>query len=184
MPGLLKDDQPDQRHGGGARVRRRHLDKAIYTGGARLWQKDTAISGDTITIDEKSGDLTASGQVRTSMPFEQLDSKTNEKKQVTSIATSKDLHYEDAVRRATYTTDAHVNGPQGDLRAVKIEMYLIEGGGSLERVEAYDAVTLKADERTAIGAAHDLLRRRREVPDDRVAGAHHRSTAAKRPARL
>jgi lipopolysaccharide export system protein LptA/lipopolysaccharide export system protein LptC len=150
VPGLLKEDQPTNvaaaalEYDGG-------ISKAIYTGGSRLWQKDTAISGDTITLDEKSGDLTASGQVRTSMPFEQLDSKTNEKKQVTSIATSKDLHYEDAVRRATYTTEAHVNGPQGDLRAVKIEMYLIEGGGSLERVEAYDAVTLKADERTASG---------------------------------
>ena len=76
--------------------------------------------------------------MRSSFHLEQLDSKTSEKKQVPSIASSKDMHYEDALRRATYTTDAHVNGPQGDLRAVKIEMYLLEGGGSLEKVEAYD----------------------------------------------
>ena len=30
-------------------------------------------------------------------------------------------------------------------------MYLVEGGGSLEKVEAYDQVSLKADARTAKG---------------------------------
>jgi lipopolysaccharide export system protein LptA len=151
VPGLLKDDQP-------ANVTAAALDydgtaaRAIYTGGTRLWQKDTAINADTITIDEKTGNLTASGQVRSSMPFEQLDTKTNERKKVTSIATSKDLHYDDAARRATYTTNAHVFGPQGDLTAVKVEMYLAEGGGSLERVEGYDDVVLKADDRNANGA--------------------------------
>jgi LPS export ABC transporter protein LptC len=150
VPGMLNGDQP-------ANVTAPALDydgaidKAIYTGGARLWQKDTAISADTITIDETTGDLYASGQVRNTLPLEQLDSKTNEKKKVTSIASSKDMHYEDALRRATYTTDAHVNGPQGDLRAVKIELYLVEGGGSLEKAEAYDQVHLVTDARTAKG---------------------------------
>jgi lipopolysaccharide export system protein LptA len=145
VPGLLKDDQP-------ANVTAPALDydgtaaRAIYTGGARLWQKDTAINADTITIDEKTGNLTASGQVRSSMPFEQLDTKTNERKKVATIATAKDLHYDDAARRATYTTNAHVFGPPGDLTAVKVEMYLAEGGGSLERVEGYDDVVLKADD--------------------------------------
>ena len=150
VPGLLKDDQPATVTSA-ALDYNGALDKAHYTGGARLWQKETAISGDTITIDEKIGDLYASGQVRSTLPLEQLDSKTNEKKKVTSIASAKDLHYEDALRRATYTTDAHVNGPQGDLRAVKIELYLVEGGGSLEKVEAYDAVNLVADARTSKG---------------------------------
>ena len=71
-----------------------------------------------ITIDEKTGDLYASGQVRSTLPFEQIDSKTRQPTKVTSIASSKDLHYEDALRRATYTTDAHITGPQGDLRGV------------------------------------------------------------------
>ena len=150
VPGLLKNDQP-------ANVTAAALDyngalqTARYTGGSRLWQKETAISGDTITIDEKTGDLYASGQVRSTLPLEQLDSKTKEKKKVASIASAKDMHYEDALRRATYTTDAHVTGPQGDLRAVKIELYLVEGGGSLEKVEAYDEVNLVADARTSKG---------------------------------
>jgi LPS export ABC transporter protein LptC len=152
VPGMLKADQPANvtaaalDYDGG-------IDKAIYTGGARLWQKDTAVAAEMITIDEKTGDLFARDpkQVRSTLPLEQVDSKTNEKKKVTSIASAKDMHYEDKVRRATYTTDAHVNGPQGDLRAVKIELYLVEGGGSLEKAEAYDQVSLNADARIAKG---------------------------------
>ncbi len=62
-PGMLKDDQP-------AYVTANALnydgdaDKAIYTGSSRLWQGDTAVSADTITIDEKTGDLFASRNVR------------------------------------------------------------------------------------------------------------------------
>jgi lipopolysaccharide transport protein LptA len=150
---MLKDDQP-------ANVTANNLDydgekdKALYTGSARLWQGDTAVAGDTITIDQTSGDLYSSstaGLVRTTMMLEQLDSKTQQTKKVLTVGTGKDMHYEDALRRATYTTNAHVNGPQGDLRGVKIELYFVEGGGSLERAEAYDDVIIKTDERTTTG---------------------------------
>ena len=112
--------------------------------------------------------------MRTTMMLEQLDSKTQQTKKVPTIATAKDMHYEDELRRATYTTNAHVNGPQGDLRGVKIELYFVEGGGSLERVEAYDDVIIKTDERTTTGNAPDVLRRRRALPDDGHAGESRR----------
>ena len=152
-PGLLKDDQPANVTAANLDYDGEH-DKAIYTGSARLWQGDTAIAGDTITIDQTTGDLYASsttGLIRTTMMLEQLDSKTQQTKKVLTIATAKDMHYEDELRRATYTTNAHVNGPQGDLRGVKIELYFVEGGGSLERAEAYDDVIIKTDERTTTG---------------------------------
>ena len=152
-PGLLKDDQPANVTAANLDYDGEH-DKAIYTGSARLWQGDTAIAGDTITIDQTTGDLYASstnGLIRSTMMLEQLDSKTQETKKVLTIATGKDMHYEDELRRATYTTNAHVNGPQGDLRGVKIELYFVEGGGSLERAEAYDDVIIKTDERTSTG---------------------------------
>jgi lipopolysaccharide transport protein LptA len=152
-PGLLKDDQPANVTAANLDYDGEH-DKAIYTGSARLWQGDTAIAGDTITIDQTTGDLYASstsGLMRTTMMLEQLDSKTQQTKKVLTIASAKDMHYEDELRRATYTTNSHVNGPQGDLRGVKIEMYFVEGGGSLERVEAYDDVIIKTDERTTTG---------------------------------
>jgi LPS export ABC transporter protein LptC/lipopolysaccharide transport protein LptA len=161
VPGMLKDDQP-------AYVTAPALDydgengKAIYTGGSRLWQGDTAVTGDKITIDESTGDLYANTNVRTSFILEQPDAKTEQKKRVPTIASSQDMHYEDAVRRATYTTNAHVNGPQGDLRGVKIEMYLLEGASELERVEAYDDVNLKTEVRTATGARMTYLAKTEE----------------------
>jgi len=42
-------------------------------------------------------------------------------------------------------------GQTGDLRASKIELYLAEDGGTLERAEAYDQVNLKTDIRTSTG---------------------------------
>ena len=161
VPGMLKDDQP-------AYVTAPALDydgengKAIYTGGSRLWQGDTAVSGEKITIDESTGDLYSNTNVRTSFILEQLDTKTQEKKRVPTIASSQDMHYEDALRRATYTTNAHVNGPQGDLRGVKIELYFLEGASELERVEAYDDVNLKTDVRTATGARMTYLAKTEE----------------------
>jgi LPS export ABC transporter protein LptC len=161
VPGMLKDDQP-------AYVTAPALDydgesgKAIYTGGSRLWQGDTAVTGEKITIDESTGDLFANTNVRTSFILDQLDSKTQQKKRVPTIASSQDMHYEDEIRRATYTTNAHVNGPQGDLRGVKIEMYMLEGASELERVEAYDDVNLKTDVRTATGARMTYLAKTEE----------------------
>ena len=43
------------------------------------------------------------------------------------------------IRRLTYTGDAHMSGPQGDMTAAKIELYLKPSGDELERAEAYDA---------------------------------------------
>jgi LPS export ABC transporter protein LptC len=150
VPGLLKNDQPVYVTGAsldydGARS------FATYKGNARLWQGDTTILGDTIVLDETSGDLKASGSVRSTFVLDQLDAQTQQTKRVPSIASSKDLHYEDALHRATYTTDAHVNGPQGDCRGERIELYLVEGGGSLERAEAYRSVKVLAGARTSTG---------------------------------
>ena len=153
VPGMLKDDKP-------VNVTAAHLDYdggnslATYTGAARLWQDDTTILGETIILDETSGDLKShggEGMVRSTFTLEQVNATTQETEAVPSIATGKDLHYEDALRRATYTTDAHVNGPQGDCRAVKIEMYFAETGNTLERAEAYQQVTVLSDTRTATG---------------------------------
>jgi lipopolysaccharide export system protein LptA len=147
---MLKDDQPAYvtapalNYDGDA-------DKAIYTGGARLWQGDTAVSAEMITIDEKTGDLIGHNNVRSSQIMQQTDSQTQEKKQVPTVATAQDMHYEDALHRNTYTTNAHMVGQTGDMRAVKIELYMAEEGGALERAEAYEDVTVKTDIRTATG---------------------------------
>jgi LPS export ABC transporter protein LptC/lipopolysaccharide transport protein LptA len=152
LPAMLKQDQP-------VSATADHLDydgaasHATYSGHAQLWQGDTTIKGDRIILDDEKGDLSASGSVVTTMPLVQQNDKTKAKDQVRSTATAKDMVYKDDVRRATYTGQAHLVGPQGDLAADKIELYLKESGDEVDRLEAYTGVNLKTPEgRKANGA--------------------------------
>jgi lipopolysaccharide export system protein LptA len=163
LPSMLKPDQP-------VNVTANELDydgpssRAVYTGAAQLWQGETSVKGASITIDDKTGDLTASGPVTTTTMLEQTGSD-QKKERVRSIATAGAFKYEDAQRRATYTGDAHMTGPQGDMTAAKIELYLTPSGDEVERAESYDEsnkMTLREQSRTTTGvhltytAADDL----------------------------
>ena len=53
--------------------------------------------------------------------------------------------------RATYTGNAHMSGPSGDVTADKIELFLAEQGGELERAEADGNVVSRQDLRRAYG---------------------------------
>ena len=149
MPSMLKQDQP-------VIVLGNALDydgtasSSTYTGAARLFQGDTSIKGETILIDNKAGNLSASGGVTTTTLLEQVD-KDKKKQRVHSIATSKDLKYEDVDRRLTYTTDAHMSLPDGDMTAARIELYLKPSGDELERAEAFENVTLREQNRETTG---------------------------------
>jgi lipopolysaccharide export system protein LptA len=46
---------------------------------------------------------------------------------------------------------AQLSGPQGDLRADRIDVILAPQGGHIDRLEAYTNVTLKLDTRNAAG---------------------------------
>jgi lipopolysaccharide export system protein LptA len=46
---------------------------------------------------------------------------------------------------------AQVSGPQGDLRADRIDVILAEKGGHIDRLEAYTNVNMKLTTRTAAG---------------------------------
>ena len=149
MPSMLKQDQPvivvgDALDYDGA------IAKGTYTGAARLFQGDTSIKGETIVIDNGAGNLSASGGVTTTTLLEQVD-KDKKKQRVHSIATSKEFKYEDVDRRLTYTTDAHMSMPDGDMTAVRIELYLKPAGDELERAEAFEAVTLREQNRETTG---------------------------------
>jgi len=149
VPAMLKKDQPvnvtaEQLDYDGAQSR------AVYTGAALLWQGETSIKGPSITIDSRSGDLSATGPVTTSTIMLQDDNKGG-KERVSSIGTSKEFAYDDDVRRATYTGDAHITGPQGDLTSPKVEMFLKPSGDELERSEAYDGVVLRGNGRKTTG---------------------------------
>jgi LPS export ABC transporter protein LptC len=126
--------------------------RATYTGDARLWQGETAVQAATIVLDEERGDLTAQGQVRSTLRLRRQGPRGEAGEARTTVLTAEQLVYDDAARRATYTTNARMNGPEGDVRAATIELYLDAAGRTLDRAEAYTDVSLRADARAATGA--------------------------------
>ncbi len=153
MPSMLEDDQPVS-----VSAERLVYDgvagRATYTGNALLWQGDTSIKGASIRLDQKTGDLAGAsaegGAVATTSAFDQR-AKDGKVTRSRSVTTAKAFLYEEALKRATYTGDAHMSGPQGDLTATKIELYLKTEGDELERAEAYEAVTLVEKKRKTTG---------------------------------
>jgi LPS export ABC transporter protein LptC/lipopolysaccharide transport protein LptA len=150
IPSMLKQDQPvnvtanDLTYDGNA-------SHAVYSGAAQLWQGETTIKAASITIDSRSGDLNAAGPVTTTTVMKQ-EGKDGKKEQVRSIGSAKDFSYDDAARRATYTGDAHLSGPEGDTTAARIELYLKESGDEIDRAEAYEGVTLREQNRKTTGS--------------------------------
>jgi LPS export ABC transporter protein LptC/lipopolysaccharide transport protein LptA len=150
LPSLLKRDQPvilagDEFAFDGGRS------TATYTGNARLLQGDTSIEANRMVLNEATGDLTASGSVIGTTMLQQVG-KDGRKERVRSTARAAELTYEEALRRGTYTGGAHVAGLQGDIRAARIELYLLPSGDELDRVEAYDEVTLVEGGRKTSGS--------------------------------
>jgi len=150
MPSLFKQDKP-------VIVLANSLDydgtasTGVYTGAAQLYQGDTSIKGETISIDNKSGNLSASGGVTTTTVLDQVG-KDQKKHRTHSVATSKEIKYEDVDRRMTYLTDAHMSGPDGDMNAARIDLYLKPSGDELERAEAFENVTLREQNRETTGS--------------------------------
>jgi lipopolysaccharide export system protein LptA len=150
LPGLLKQDQP-------ANVNADALDyqgasgEAIYTGNATMWQGETAVRADTLRIDQGKGDFLASGNARSTIV---LDTGN-------SVAHAAEIRYVDAAHTITYASaknaagavsaQAQLSGPQGDLRADRIEVILAPAGSHVDRLEAYTSVSMKVDLRAATG---------------------------------
>jgi lipopolysaccharide export system protein LptA len=163
VPSMLKQDEP-------VNIMSNRLDYdgassvAIYDGNARLWQGDTEIKADKMMLDDKTGNLRATTNVISVMALTQADAKKTaggnaaaakpaapKTPAETTTTTADELLYEDAKHRATYTGHAHSNGPSGDVTADKIELFLAEQGGQLERAEADGNVVSRQDNRRAYG---------------------------------
>jgi LPS export ABC transporter protein LptC len=158
VPSMLNQDQPvyvlgnDLDYDGTKSL-------ATYTGAAQLFQAETSVKAGTIVVDDKRGDLSASGDVISTTVLEQNMTKETtdakgeppKKGRVNSIAKAKDMKYEDAARRLTYTGGAQLSNPDGTMNADKIELYLKPSGNELDRLEAYDAMTLREQNRKTTG---------------------------------
>ena len=144
---------------------------ATYAQDARLWQGDTEFQGDTIVLDEGSGDISADGMIRTSSIMIQNNDQTEEPTESTTTGIAESVHYDDALRRARYTTPAHwggealchatgtwesstseLLGPRGTLKATTIDVFLKEDAKTLDRLEAKGTVTLELSGRWVSGS--------------------------------
>ena len=154
LPSMLKQDQPVN-----VTANRLEYDGAsalaTYTGNARLFQDQTSVQGDAIIVDDRNGNLTARGNVRSVMFFEEEDSTTKTRSLAQRTATGDVMVYEDAKRLATYTTGptakAHIVGSEGDVTGDRIQLFLKKDVNELERAEADGNVVVKEGMRTAIG---------------------------------
>jgi lipopolysaccharide transport protein LptA len=161
IPGLLKQDEVANINANSLEYRGR-AGQAVYRGGATLWQGNTTIRADTITLDQEKGSLVATGSATS-----RLDLDTG-----LSTGSGHEIRYDDQKRVVTYSAapltptsekelkggravparDAQMRGAQGDLSAERIEIVLAKEGNTVERLEGYTRITLRLDERTAVGA--------------------------------
>ncbi len=160
MPSMLKQDKP-------VNVKSNRLDYdgdksvAVYSGNAHLWQDDTDIKADTIVLEDKTGNMHATTNVTTIMTLEEADDKPENAKAAKdktpkaptppTVTTATDLQYADNEHRATYTGSPHMKGPDGDVTADTIVLFLAQQGGQLERAEADGNVVSKQEQRRAYG---------------------------------
>ena len=159
-PGMLRDDQP-------VNVTAQHLEydsaagTAVYTGDARLWQGETADPGRDDHARRPPGATSPRRGVRSTLATRRQGSRRPARRRRRRPSPpASDCVYEDARARATYTTNARMNGPEGDLRAVEDRAVSHAEGARSSGSRRYDAVTLRADEPDVDRGAVDVLRGR------------------------
>ena len=150
-PAMLKGDRPVN-VAARTLVYERQIGRATYEGDAKLWQEETSVQASRIVLDEQRGNLLASGRVRSTLRLESVNEKTGQKEYQTTFIGAEDLVYDDQGRKATYTTDARMNAPEGDVRGKKLELFLSPAADTLERAEAYEDVSLRSGNRSSFGA--------------------------------
>jgi len=124
--------------------------RGIYSGQSRLWQGDTVIQAERITLDEAKGDLSADGGVVTTLA---LASESGDAKAAPTLLRGGTFTYRDETRRAIYDTKAQMNGEQGNLHADHIELHLAASENRLDRLDARGSVDVALDKRKASGAS-------------------------------
>jgi lipopolysaccharide export system protein LptA len=150
MPSLLDDDREVLvsadaiRYDGNA-------GQATYTGQAHLWQGATSFWGDTLTLDDRTGNLIARGNVRTSIQLVRLNETTQRREVSLTYAEADTFVYDEAAKHAVYETTARLRSEHVDLKADTIEVFLETDGRTLDKLQATGDVKLRLDGRWATG---------------------------------
>ena len=121
-----------------------------YSGKALLWQKQsgTQIRAETISLNEKAGTLSASGNVVTTLP---IAGNKEGATPGTSLGRAGEFQFDDVKRRAVFVKQAQLEGVQGNLRADRIELFLAPRDNTLERIEGDGTVEALVEQRRATG---------------------------------
>jgi lipopolysaccharide export system protein LptA len=150
MPGIMQQDQ--QVNGKSDALDYNGVTSLMaFTGSATLWQGDTKIQGPAITVDGATGNLSASGGVRSWMTVQDTNAETTQKQKSVARGAGHEMTYEDAQRTVTYRTDANVIGPQGDVKGNTVVLFLGSNGQDIDRMTAVGTVTFKEKDRITIG---------------------------------
>ena len=122
-----------------------------YSGGARLWQSTTVFDASDIVLYDVTGNLTASGAVRTEFLINQINDETGLQEESLTMGHAQEFDYANDEHLATYITDARLAGPRGDITGDVIRVFLQPDGRTLERVEADGNVELIMSTRLVSG---------------------------------
>ena len=80
-----------------------------------------------------------------------MDAETKKPTSTASTATAGSMQYDEAARRMSYETTAHLVSPQGDITAAKIALTFAKEAQDVKTLEASGAVTLKENGRVTTG---------------------------------
>ncbi len=153
-PGLMKQDLPVQGVSSKLNYTGGESGSIELTGTVMLVQgekSETQIKGEKIVIDGKTGNLVAEGSVISQMVVQDLNPTTKERETTRSTGYGQQMQYVDAERKVTYTTKAHLVGPQGDLTAETIVLTLGQNGQDIERLEATGEARMQEVDRITHG---------------------------------
>jgi len=156
LPGLLKQDQivngaADALEYGGTGQ------SLVFTGTASLDQGSatqgsyTTMRGNVIRVDQEHGNLAVTGGARFNQtpddPTQKVDARAEE---ITYTDSKRQIDYRNAPAASTKpgSGTVRVNGPEGNLEANRVEVFLGKDDSRAERIEAYQRVTAKIDTKT------------------------------------
>ena len=125
--------------------------RVAYSGGAHLWQGDVTFRGDSIELDEASGNLAIEGGAETQFALTRINRETGEAEPSLATGSGASMRYDKDTHRITYAEEARLDGPQGDLQADEIQVQLQADDVTLDRVTASGAVTLRTAGRVVSG---------------------------------
>jgi LPS export ABC transporter protein LptC len=129
----------------------RNTEVAVYSFEARLWQGETEFTGDELILDETNGSLSITGTANTRSIVNQLGNETGLRTDSLIVGEAELFIFDDQARTATYEDSARLQGPQSDLAADRIMLFLLEDSRTLERIEAKGSIELVMPGQTVTG---------------------------------